>query len=157
MFLLFSRTGYNTSIILCQDQNGTTERGARIAQWKPVVWIGRSTGAVNTKTNMGRMWESNMEMDQAGWCSSKIVDLCSEGAWFESWPGHRLALRFSWFLSVPPGKCNISIRPLPLKLSSLYYFNACTVPFVVRQSPYHRRCIIVVTWQHRTVWSQNIM
>lgn len=32
-------------------------------------------------------------------------DLYSEGASFKYWPGHRLAGMFSWFYSVPLGKC----------------------------------------------------
>jgi hypothetical protein len=62
---------------------------------------------------------------RTGLSRSNILDLYSGGAWFESWPGHRLSrLRgFMIFLS-PPGRCgaSTSLRPGP-PLSKLFSFN----------------------------------
>jgi hypothetical protein len=59
--------------------------------------------------------------------------LYSRGVWFESQMGHRLSCDwdFSWFHSIPPGKCtdNTWTMPQPLPYKSFpichFFFSSC--------------------------------
>jgi hypothetical protein len=50
------------------------------------------------------------------------------GAWLEFWPGYQLSsLGFTWFSSVPPGKCQSRPLPLPSKSFKIHHSEPSTI------------------------------
>jgi len=61
---------------------------------------------------------------QCDWCNCNAVDFCSEGAWFEFWPGHGLFWDWPllWVFILPAGKLGDSTSPVRNSYSQIYSF-----------------------------------